>query len=190
MIEAKEIDWVSGLTFSKYGNKIADRIQVDLFNENSPYAPIGVSVGGIDLHTNGLASFQVSASWSGNYYIRVRSRNHLEVWSAYAVPFDTTTVEYYFTTNALNAYQAAGGIDPQIQVAQDVFALYVGDLDHSLGVDFDDFNLFEPFLTDGTYGFTIADFNGSGLVDLDDFNLFEPMLTFGPFAQYPGMAKK
>ena len=190
MVEAQDIDWNTGLTFPKYGAGIADKIQVDLYQENSPFNSIGVSVSGINLLTNGLASFQVSPSLSGNYYIKVRTRNHLEIWSAIAVPFNTATINYDFTTLAANAYQAPGGNDPQIQIATGVFAFFLGDLDQSFSVDFDDFNLFEPYLNGGTYGFTIADFNGNGLVDFDDFNLFEPRLTEGPFSQYPGMKKK
>ena len=187
MFEAQDMDWNSGLTFAKYGAGIADKIQVDLFNENSPYNPAGVSISGIDLSTSGIASFQVSPNLTGKYYLRIRSRNHLETWSANAVPFNTTTIDYNFSASAINAYQAAGGNDPQVSVATGIYAFYLGDLDYSMGVDFDDFNLFEPYLNEGTYGFTIADFNGNGLVDFDDFNLFEPRLNQGPFTQYPGM---
>ncbi|MEI8204541.1 MAG: immunoglobulin domain-containing protein, partial [Bacteroidota bacterium] len=189
MVEAQDIDWGTGYTFAKYGNGIADRIQVDLYNENSPYSSAGVSISGIDLSTSGLASFQISPNQSGNYYIKISNRNHIATWSAMAVPFNMPTVDYNFTTSLLSAYQAQGGIDPQVQVAPGIFAFYLGDLDQNLGVDFDDFNTFEPYLTDGTYGFTIADFNGSALVDFDDFNLFEPLLNMGPFAQYPGLVK-
>ncbi|MEI8203171.1 MAG: hypothetical protein WCH34_09185 [Bacteroidota bacterium] len=187
MLEANDIDWGSGNVHPNYGSGVADKIQIDLFEENSPYQPIGVSMSNLDLSTSGLATFQMVQNHRGNYYIRIRNRNHLEIWSAHAVPFNRATVNYNFTTNAYNAYQAPGGNDPQIQVSLGIFALYLGDLDQSLGVDFDDFNVFEPYLNEGTYGFSIADFNGNALVDFDDFNLFEPMLNFGPFAQYPGM---
>ncbi|MEI8202186.1 MAG: LamG-like jellyroll fold domain-containing protein, partial [Bacteroidota bacterium] len=189
MVEAQDIDWGSGTTFSKYGSGVADKINVELWEAFPPYTPV-VSLSGIDLATNGQASFQVSASLNRSFYIKVSSRNHLSTWSASAVSFNTSTIVYDFTTNALNAYQAPGGNDPQIQVAAGKYAFYLGDLDQSLSVDFDDFNVFEPYLNDGTYGFTIADYNGNGLVDFDDFNVFEPRLNEGPFSQYPGMAKK
>ncbi|MEI8203994.1 MAG: hypothetical protein WCH34_13320 [Bacteroidota bacterium] len=190
MVEAQDIDWGTGITFPKYGAGIADRIQVELYEGNPPFTTPLVNISGIDLLNGGLASFQISPNFNGNYYIRVISRNHLEVWSANPISFNASNINYDFTTNGLQAYQAPGGIDPQTLLSTGVYGLYLGDLDQSLGVDFDDFNVFEPYLTDGSYGFTIADFNGSGLVDFDDFNLFEPVLNFGPFAQYPGMAKK
>ena len=190
MVEARDIDWNSGNTFPKYDVGIADKINVELFDANPPYAAIGVNSGDIDLSTSGLATFKISPYYVGNYYIKISNRNHLQTWSALPVSFNSNTIDYDFTTNAFSAYQAPGGYDPQIQVGLGIFAFYLGDLDQSLGVDFDDFNILEPFLTDGTYGFTIADFNGSALVDFDDFNLFEPNLNQGYFSQYPGMYKK
>ena len=187
MIEAQDVDLGTGLASPKYGQGIADRISVDFFEEVSPFSPAGLSISGVDLLTNGEASFQMSTNLSGNYFIRVRSRNHLEAWSAIAVPFGSGFIDYDFTSNAYNAFQAPGGNDPQAMLSNGTYAFYLGDLDQNLGVDFDDYNLFEPFLNEGTYGFTIADFNGNALVDFDDYNIFEPRLNEGDFAQYPGM---
>ena len=170
----------------QYSPSIVDRIQVDLFAENSPYAPIGVSISGIDLAPDGLASFQISPTWSGNYYIRVKSRNHLETWSAIPVPFNTTNVNYNFTTAMLQAF----GSSPQVLVSTNppLFAFYLGDLDQGGWVDAIDFNLFEPELTAGSVGFILSDFDGGGWVDAIDFNMFEPRLTSGNSSEYP--AKK
>ncbi|MEI8201651.1 MAG: PKD domain-containing protein, partial [Bacteroidota bacterium] len=131
MVEAQDIDWNYGFTFSKYGAGVADRIQVDLFYGIYPYYPTGVSIGGIDLSTSGYATFQISPLNTGNYYIRVRNRNHLETWSAIPVPFNTNLVEWDFTTSAYNAYQAPGGMDPQVLVGDNLYAFYLGDLDQS-----------------------------------------------------------
>ncbi len=180
MFEAK--DGNSALPY--YGDNIADRIQVDLFDGNPPYAPIGVSISGIDLACSGLASFQISMLHNGDYFIRVSNRNHLATWSAIAVPFNSTIVNYYFTTNLLQAY----GSNPQIQVSMnpDLYAFYLGDLDQSGWVDSEDFNLFEMDLTQGSTGFYSTDFNGGGWVDSEDFNKFEPRLTAGNATEYPG----
>ncbi len=166
-----------------YGDGIADKIQVDLYNENTPFAPAGVSVSGIDLATNGLASFQISTSLNGNYYVKVSNRNHLTYWSAIAIPFNTSTVNYYFTTDMLQAY----GSDPQVQVSPGIFAFFVGDLDQGGWVDANDFNIFEYDLIMGTVGFLPSDLDGSGWVDSDDYNVLEPRLMFGVFTEYPGL---
>ncbi|MEI8201665.1 MAG: LamG-like jellyroll fold domain-containing protein [Bacteroidota bacterium] len=186
MVEASEIDWDTGLSFAKYGNGVADKIDIELHNENSPFGLI-FSIQNVDLSTDGLASFNLPPFKNGNYFIKICNRNHLETWSALPVSFNDVIIDYYFNSAINQAYQIPGGIDPQTLVASGLYAFYLGDLDQSLNVDFDDFNLFEPYLTNGTYGLTISDFNGNGLCDFDDFNLFEPRLNEGPFSQYPGM---
>ncbi len=171
----------------QWGANIADRIQVDLYNENSPYAPIGLSISDINLATNGLATFNVSSIHSGNYYIQVSNRNHLSTWSAIAVPFNTNNIEYDFTSDLYQAY----GSEPQVQVAinPNSFAFYLGDLDQGGWIDAIDFNLFEPNLTEGVVGFTLTDFDGGGWVDAIDFNIFEPRLTVGNSSEYPAKKK-
>ncbi|MEI8203445.1 MAG: MBG domain-containing protein [Bacteroidota bacterium] len=187
MVETQDIDWTSGSIFAKYGAGIAERIQVDLFEEQAPYHAVGFSSGEVNLTTHGYATVGIPVNLNGNYFIRIRTRNHLETWSAMAISFNAANIVYDFTSLALNAYQAQGGIVPQTSVVPGIYAFYVGDLDQNNIVDFDDFNLFEPFMTEGSYGFTNADFNGNALVDFDDFNLFEPRMTEGVFSQYPGM---
>ncbi len=167
----------------KWGYDIADRVQIDLFEENAPYNSIGVSISGIDLSTSGIASFQISPTWTGNYYIRIRNRNHLETWSSIPVPFNTNPVEYDFS---MSAFQAYGG-NPQVQVSfnPDLFAFFLGDLDQGGWIDALDFNLFEPELTNGSTGFYDADFDGGGWVDALDFNMLEPRITMGNATEYP-----
>ena len=177
MIEAmdgntNQPQWASG---------IADKIQIDLFQENYPYTPLGVSISGIDLNTNGSATFQISSSHNGNYFMKVSNRNHLATWSAIAIPFNTETVYYNFSSDMLQAF----GTDPQMQPVPGKYAFYLGDIDQGGWVDTDDFNLFEPNLILGTTGFLSSDFNGGGWVDSEDFNLFEPRLTSGVTSQYP-----
>ncbi len=168
----------------QWGFGIADRINIELFEENAPYSPIGVNFNEVSLSTEGLASFQIGSSYDGNYYLRISNRNHLATWTAFAVPFSSAIIDFDFRVSAYQAY----GSYPQVQVAvnPDVFAFYLGDLDQGGWVDSDDFNLFEPDLTMGATGYYATDFNGSGWVDSDDFNLFEPRLTDGNASEYPG----
>ena len=166
----------------QWGLGISDKIQVDLFDENAAYAPIGVSISGVNVAPDGLATFDVSSSLSANYFIRVSTRNHLSTWSSISVPFNTNPVVYDFTSDMMQAY----GIDAQVQVAPNKYAFFLGDLDQGGWVDSDDFNLFEPDLTMGVTGFYSSDFNGGGWVDSDDFNMFEPRLTMGVSSQWPG----
>ena len=179
---------VNGETgYPQYGDGIADRIQIDLFEENAPYLPIDVSISGIDLSTSGLATFQISPTHNGNYYIRVRNRNHLEIWSAAPVPFSPFIVNYDFRTSALQAF----GDNAEVQVSANpiAYAFLLGDLDQNGVVESLDFNIFEPELTLGSQNFNLCDFDGNGVVESLDFNLFEPRLTEGNSSSYPGKRK-
>ncbi|MEI8203637.1 MAG: FG-GAP-like repeat-containing protein [Bacteroidota bacterium] len=188
MFEKQDFELGSGLTYAKYGQGIADKIDVELHQERNPFSTV-LAQNNVNLSTTGVATFNTGCENIGTYYIAVKNANHIQTWSAYPIPFSNTTIDYNFTLNASNAYQTPWGNDPQVQVATGLYAFFLGDLDQNQGVDFDDFNLFEPFLNEGVFGFTIADFNGNALVDFDDFNLFEPRLNEGPFSQYPGMMK-
>ncbi len=167
-----------------WGAGIADKINIELHQESAPFDLV-LALNNQDLHTNGLVSFTVTAAYSGNYYLKITNRNHMLTWSAIPLSFEGETINYNFTTSAIQAYQYAGGIEPQIQVAPGIYAFYLGDLDQGGWIDSDDFNLFEPALTEGIVGFVAADFNGGGWVDSDDFNLFETRLTAGTYAQFP-----
>ncbi len=135
--------------------------------------------------TDGVAKLNISAEFSGNYYIKVKHRNHLQIWSSVPVSFAGGAINYDFTVSSTQAYQIPGGIDPQVQVSNGVYALYLGDLDQGGWVDSEDLNIFEPNLTIGAIGFVSSDFDGNGLVDSEDFNLFELRLTAGVYAQFP-----
>ncbi|MEI8203188.1 MAG: BNR-repeat neuraminidase N-terminal domain-containing protein [Bacteroidota bacterium] len=179
----------SGLMYeasNEYGpywdSGIADKIDVDLYDANPPYDFV-TTYRNVVLGIDGIATISIAPAFNSSYYIRVKNRNHVQTCTSNPVSFYSNNISYNFTTDVNQAY----GTDAQAQVGPNIYAFYLGDLDQSLGVDFDDFNIFEPYLNEGTYGFTLSDFNGNGLVDFDDFNLFEPRLNQGPFAQYPGM---
>ncbi len=168
----------------KWGSGIADKIDISLIQENPPYN-IVYQVTNVILYTNGNAIITVPVIDNGNYFISISNRNHLETWSANSIPFSGDTIRYNFYSNAFQAYQNFGSFTPQIQVSENKFAFYLGDLNRSGYVDLDDFSLFEPDLTSGATGFLNSDFNGSGYVDLDDFSLFEPSLMLGLTSQLP-----
>ncbi len=164
----------------KWGNGIADKIDVELRNETAPYDLV-MAFSNQAVSNSGVTSITVPAGHNGNYYIKVLNRNHLETWSAIPVNFAVTNVQYDFSTSMLQAY----GTDAQMQMESGKYAFLLGDLNQSGYVDLDDFIMFEPDLTSGSMGFLSTDFNGGGYVDLDDYVMFEPMLTLGPVVQSP-----
>ncbi len=173
------VDGNTGLP--KWGVGIADKIDLELHQATAPYASV-CSENNLALATNGIVTSAMPCADSSDYYIAIKNRNHLQTWSAVPVPFNNQNITYDFTMDAMQAY----GLNGQVQVAPNVWAFYLGDIDHGGWVDALDFNMFEPDLTAGSVGFYDADFDGGGWVDALDFNLFEPRLTEGVSSQWPG----
>ncbi len=173
------LDGTTGMP--EWGIGVADKIDVDLYNDLAPYNSI-FNQSNIYLSTQGIATVNTECPNDGNYYIAVRNRNHLATWTSIPISFNTQNVNYNFTSDVNQAY----GFEAQKQVSPYLYAFYLGDLDQGGWVDAIDFNAFEPDLTLGSTGFYSSDFNGDGWVDSMDFNLFELRLTMGVASQFPG----
>ncbi len=109
---------------------------------------------------------------SGNYYVVVRHRNHLDIMSSSALTISSypTINQYDFTASLSQAYSAGG--DALVEVETGVFAMISGDANGDGSVNAVDRNLYwrpengQPF----DYSKT-ADFNMDGAINAIDRNL-------------------
>ncbi len=163
-----------------WGYGIADKIQVELRESASPHN-VAFMVNDLDLSTNGFASFDIPSTFSGNYFINVNNRNHLETWSSTAISFTGNAIQYVFSDGMDKAY----GTNAQTQLETGIYGLLLGDLNQDGTVDLNDYSLFEPDLTNGSTGYLISDFDGNGYVDLIDFGIFSDRLASGTTSQFP-----
>lgn len=134
-----------------------DTVKLYLAQNTSPYAFKDSSFAyiGTDGQANGIA---FSKANTGNYYIVVTHRNHLETWSSTAMYFQTSnTVNYNFTDNANKAY---GNNMKQVGSA---WVLYGGDINQDGFVSPLDYDTFKPQF--GLSGYVNSDLNGDGFVD-------------------------
>jgi hypothetical protein len=70
----------------------ADSIVIVLHNATSPFAQVYSSSNTL-LQTNGNAVFTLPGEfYTGNYYIEIRTRNHLATWSKFPVTLGTSTI--------------------------------------------------------------------------------------------------
>ncbi|MGB1204574.1 MAG: FG-GAP repeat domain-containing protein [Chitinophagales bacterium] len=109
---------------------------------------------------------------ANNYYVIVRSRNHIDVASATAISLPQQGT-YDFSANMSNAL----GTAQQKQVAANVFALVAGDFDGNGIITVSDFNRY--LLEAGQlnmYNAADADMNGS--TTIGDFNFYLPNASF------------
>jgi len=154
----------------------ADAVSVEL-RDASNYANILYAASGLLLepdgiiHTAGSGTINIPGTYTGNYYITIKTRNHLETTSATAVSFASDNISYDFTTVASQAYGSN-----QIKLKDGVYGIYVGDITGSGGVAdqmvdiMDIAKVFTEF-NNYSFGYIKEDVNGDGVVDSIDFSL-------------------
>ncbi len=146
-----------------------DWLLVELWDDNNliaQKAAILLSDGSVveaDLSLDGLR-FTVP---SGEYYVAVRSRNHLAVRWQSKVSLDNPPALLDFTSGNIES-----GFDTMKEVSPGLFALAAGDMNASGSNTYADFNLYlnNP---SGVLAYLRQDLNMDGLVTVVDFNLYK-----------------
>ena len=163
----------------------ADFIQVEL-RKPSSLEVVSYTTNAM-LNTNGTVSCNFPKSaLVDTYYIVVKHRSCLPLWSANPVSFNIYS-EYNFIQNVSNAYGLAS---PPVlnQVAPGVFALFSGELNDDGYIDGSDYASFETDLYSSAYSnlFLLnADLNGDSYVDATDFSKFDYNNQLGLYYQRP-----
>ena len=68
-------------TFNVFPGSVSDTLTIQLAGTNDPYE-IVYSKNGVPINTDGTVNLQdIPAGLSGNYYIIIKHRNHVETWS-------------------------------------------------------------------------------------------------------------
>ncbi len=154
-----------GIT-AKWGGNIVDTIYVEL-HDAANYNTIVYTAYSVELNQNGTANsngktyITIPSSYSGSYYITVRTRNHIETTSALPVSFANKITNYDFTTAATQAYFSNMKL-----LATGVYGLYVGDVNQDGVVDATgDIEAVTAAFSNGVLGYAITDINGDGVVD-------------------------
>jgi len=185
MVPARYTNLVEAGSSSPGLSTDADIIQVEL-RKPSSLEVVSYTTNAM-LNTNGTVrcNFPTSAL-VGDYYIVVKHRSCLPLWSANPISF-TIYSEYNFIQNVSNAY---GIVSPPVlnQVAPGVFALFSGELNDDGYIDGMDYVTFETDLYSSAYGdlFLLdGDFNGDSYVDATDYSKFDYNSQLGLYYQRP-----
>ena len=162
----------------------ADMIQVELRRPSS-LEVASYTVNGM-LKTNGMlqCSFPTSAL-VGTYYIVVKHRSCLPLWSSTPISITATTM-YNFTDAATKAY-SDGDIPAMKEIALGVYAIYMGEMNEDDYLDASDFPIWWSDIAlsnDGEY-LLDSDFNGDTFVDNNDFPIFDFNSAVGLNTQRP-----
>lgn len=109
---------------------------------------------------------------NNNYYVVIRSRNHLAVQSKTSITPNAYAAAYDFTS----AITQAEGSGQMVDVGGGIAALHAGDLNANGIITVHDFNVFELQLNSGptTNVYHPADADLDGNVTVSDFNTYQP----------------
>ncbi len=150
------VDWVLlELRSSSNSNTVLDRKAAILLTDGSI----------IDSGNDGVSFWNVA---SGNYYIVVRHRNHLDVISSATVALPNSST-YSFS----NAATQAMGTNQLKNMGTGIFALHSGDTNGDGVITVADFNLYMQ-QSSGINGYYSADFTLDRSVTVSDFNSYQP----------------
>ncbi len=151
--------------YNKNFNKMSkDTVNVYLRSSVSPYQIIDYSSSLLDSAGYGRFSFN-NASNSEPYYIVVRHRNSIEVWSKSAHSFVSDNLSYNFSLDSTMSY---GNNSIKVDESPVRFALYSGDVDQNGLIDLDDVVFVNNDVSLFKSGYINSDLNGNKLVELSD----------------------
>lgn len=145
---------------------LCDTITVELHSTTSPYSLLYSVKGTIDVNGNG--SFVFSAARAFSYYIVVKHRNALSVWSASSVLLNAATISYNFSDVANKAFGSN-----MKQLAVGVYGMYSGDVDQNGSITLTDFTDAENKARNFTIGYSLDDVTGNSFVESADCSLVE-----------------
>jgi hypothetical protein len=162
----REAQGLTGAAFPGY----ADEIFIKLFDPSDLVNPVYENTLPVYLSTSGFASVDdIPSTLDADYYIVIENRNHIETWSATAVPFTGAgPISYSFASAASQAYG-----NNQKSMGGGYFAILAGDVNQDDIVDASDMSNVENASNALLQGYNPEDANGDGLVDGSDMAIIE-----------------
>jgi len=170
---SESMNKVQDMNGDHFSGSTVDTITVKIANPFIPYTIRESYTTNIDVNGN-ISELLLPGSDTGNYYIVIKHRNHLELWSKNAISFDTDIINYNFTTNINKAFG-----NNQKQLSPGKVGMMVGDVNQDGVVDLSDLVDMDSDLTFGTVAYIVYDLNGDGVVDLSDLVSIDENLANG-----------
>jgi hypothetical protein len=157
---------------AQFAPEIADQVSIELHNSTAPYAT-AFTFNAIDLSTGGTLSIDsISYLASGSYYIVIKHRNSVELWSSVPVSFAGTTMDYNFSTSVSQAFG-----NNMKDLGSGVFGMYAGDVNQDGIVDAGDLVVVDNDASNFVTGYVANDVNGDGMVNETDLQLINANAT-------------
>jgi hypothetical protein len=122
------------------------------------------------LKTNGMAHFILPSNLTGDYYIALKHRNSIEIWSALPVSFPSSNL--YDFTIASNTFTNGLNI-PQKLMPDSNYAMFSGDVNQDGTIDIFDLQNLENAVILFEFGYLVNDCNADGIEDVFDMQIIE-----------------
>ena len=185
MRAARYINLIESGSANPGANTDVDLITVEL-RSAANLNVVAYSVSSI-LQTNGSLQCTFPASAFGNsYYIVVKHRSSIPLWSANPVTMSGSTA-LNFSNNSTNAF-TDGSVAPMKTLVSGLYGTRLGELNGDGYLDGVDYSTFESNVYSSAYGglFLLdGDLNGDSYVDASDFAVFNYNSTLGSYEQRP-----
>ena len=148
-----------------------DTLKAYLRYSASPYIIADSACGIIDSLTF-TGEFNFNNAVNGNYYIDLKHRNSIEVWSSAPVPYSVSAGFIYdFTVSSSNAY------GNNLAFKSDIWCLYSCDVNQDGISDIEDISIVENDAANSVSGYINSDLTGDGIVDSSDMMYAENNTT-------------
>ena len=185
MRAARYINLIESGSANPGANTDVDLITVEL-RSAANLNVVAYSVSSI-LQTNGSLQCTFPAGAFGNsYYIVVKHRSSIPLWSANPVTMSGSTT-LIFSNNSANAF-TDGSVAPMKTLVSGLYGTRLGELNGDGYLDGVDYSTFESNVYSSAYGglFLLdGDLNGDSYVDASDFAVFNFNSTLGSYEQRP-----
>ncbi len=161
-----------------------DSVEVNLWSANNLSAATpDYSVKTI-IHTNGtITAVFPGATINNNYYVALKHRNSLEVWSAQQIKI--LPISNYDFSSSLSSAYTDGFNDPMKWVSGNKYAMYGGDVNQDGTIDLFDAQISDNGAANLLFGYDASDCNGDGSTDLFDLQLIDNNSTLLLFYSRP-----
>ena len=185
MRAARYINLIESGSANPGANTDVDLITVEL-RSAANLNVVAFSVSSI-LQTNGSLQCTFPAAAFGNsYYIIVKHRSSIPLWSANPVTMSGSTT-LNFSNNSTNAF-TDGSVAPMKTLVSGLYGTRLGELNGDGYLDGVDYSIFESNVYSSAYGglFLLdGDLNGDSYVDASDFAVFNFNSILGSYEQRP-----
>ncbi len=152
---------------SVLGGSTCDTVEVALADPSFPHSILFSEKGTVNLNGTGDFVF-AGAGVNEYYYIVVKHRNALEIWSSDSVSFYLQSINYDFTNASGKAYGSN-----QISVGSGKFAMRSGDVNQDGIINNTDVSLTENALYAFLFGYFPSDLTGDNFVEAADYSILE-----------------